>query len=114
MNFVPFIFTDSMDPAKKSRFKVKANECINRAKFYQKNIDDTIKKAGYSQKHVEIKADSIGNSYDSLFGRHLDCDVISVHIEDPYIRYGNFSLMEFPNVGCSHYLFTFKNLSIYR
>ena len=91
-----------MDPAKKSRFKVKANECINRAKFYQKNIDDTIKKAGYSQKHVEIKADSIGNSYDSLFGRHLDCDVISVHIEDPYIRYGNFSLMEFPNVGCSH------------
>ena len=49
------IRSESMDPAKKVRFRQKAKECMDRAESLQKNIDDTIKKVGYSHKHVEIK-----------------------------------------------------------
>ena len=33
------IRTESMDPSKKSRFREKANEYMNRAEVLQKNID---------------------------------------------------------------------------
>jgi len=79
------IRTEAMDPGKKSRFREKANEYMNRAEVLQKNID-AAKKAGNFHEHAEIQADSVGNSYESLFGQLLDCEVISVHIEDPYIR----------------------------
>ena len=79
------IRTETLDPAKKTRFREKANEYMNRAEVLQKNID-AAKKAGNFHEHADIQADSVGNSYESLFGQLLDCEVTSVHIEDPYIR----------------------------
>ena len=78
-------FSESMDGGKKAKFREKANEYMNRAEQLQKIIDNA-KKSGDFHEHIEIQADSVGHSYESLFGRFLDCDVISIHIEDPYIR----------------------------
>ncbi|CAF0759606.1 unnamed protein product [Didymodactylos carnosus] len=35
---------------------------------------------------IQIKDDSIGNSYEKIFGRFLDENVTQVDIQDPYIR----------------------------
>ena len=74
-----------MDSSKKARFREKANEYMNRAESLQKTID-AAKKSGTFHEHVDIPADSIGHSYNSLFGHFLDSDVTQIHIEDPYIR----------------------------
>ena len=51
----------------------------------QKDID-AAKDAGNFHEQIRISENSSGHSYQSLFGHFLDCDVKSIHIEDPYIR----------------------------
>ncbi len=98
--------SENLDPAKKARFKEKASECMSRAESIKKIIDDA-KKAGNFHEHVDIPADSIGHSYNSLFGRFLDSEVTSIHIEDPYIRAHHqivnlFRLLELVIRKCPH------------
>ena len=76
---------ESMDPTKKAKFREKAAEYLKRAEILQKKIDDA-KKAGNFHEHIEIAENSVGYSYDSIFGRFLDPDVTWVHVEDPYVR----------------------------
>lgn len=74
-----------MDSAKKTRFREKATEYMDRAETLQRQIEQA-KKSGDFHEHIDILADSTGHSYESLFGHFLDDDVVSIHIEDPYIR----------------------------
>ena len=58
---------------------------MNRAETLQKTIESA-KKSGNFHEHVDIPADSVGHSYNALFGHFLDFEVSNVHMEDPYIR----------------------------
>ena len=79
------IKTETMDSTKKAKFREKAEEYLKRAETLQKKIDEA-KKAGNFHEHIEISENAIGYSYESIFGRFLDPDVTSVHVEDPYVR----------------------------
>ena len=76
---------DTKDTTKKSKFREKATEYMNRAEALQKIIDSK-KKEGSFHEFQKIAENSIGNSYMSLFGRFLDTDVFTITVEDPYIR----------------------------
>lgn len=79
------IKTDNLDEAKKQRFRCKAKEYMSRAEELQRLIDAS-KKAGNFHEQIEVDNDSVGHSYESLFGHFLDSNVTHVHIEDPYLR----------------------------
>ena len=83
--FSTYHILDTNDTTKKSKFREKATEYMNRAEALQKIIDSK-KKEGSFHEFQKIAENSIGNSYMSLFGRFLDTDVFSITVEDPYIR----------------------------
>ena len=41
--------------------------------------------AGKYHEQVHIESNSVGHSYERLFGRFLDASVTAVEVEDPYI-----------------------------
>lgn len=51
-----------------------------------KDIISQLKEQGKYHEQITIENNSTGHSYDVIFNRFLDVDVISVKIEDPYIR----------------------------
>lgn len=51
-----------------------------------KRIIEKLKQEGNFHEQFHIESDSIGHSFESIFGRFLDEDVDYVEIEDPYIR----------------------------
>ena len=70
---------------KKVRYKQKASEYLDRSEKVQEIVNKEKENGNYHE-HIKIEANSIGNSYDSLFGRFLDESVKNVNVEDPYIR----------------------------
>ena len=52
---------------------------MNRAEALQKTIDSA-KAEGRFHEQIHISENSIGNSYEKLFGQFFDCDVTSIHI----------------------------------
>ena len=58
---------------------------MDRAELLSKQIDSE-KAAGKFHEQTRIEDNSIGHSYESLFGRFLDECVTKVTVEDPYIR----------------------------
>jgi Phospholipase D-like domain at C-terminus of MIT len=66
-------------------FRAKANTYLTRAEQIKAHIADEKKKGRYTE-HYEIKQDSVGHSYTSILGRFLGADVVSVLVEDPYIK----------------------------
>ena len=76
--YVKFV-SETKDPVKKAKFRDKATEYMNRAEALQKTIDSA-KAEGRFHEQIHISENSIGNSYEKLFGQFFDCDVTSIHI----------------------------------
>ena len=76
--YVKFV-SETKDPVKKAKFRDKATEYMNRAEALQKIIDSA-KAEGRFHEQIHISENSIGNSYEKLFGQFFDCDVTSIHI----------------------------------
>ena len=72
----------------KSKLRLKAKEYMDRAEKLKLQVERD-KKSGEYHEQLQIKTDSIGNSYDSIMGRFLDSFVTKVEIDDPYIRAGH-------------------------
>merc|ERR1719470_152615 len=73
------------DKDKKAKYRLKASEYLDRSEKVQEILSKE-KENGKYHEHINIEANSIGNSYNSLFGRFLDETVTTVTVEDPYIR----------------------------
>jgi len=73
------------DEARLAAFRAKAKQYMNRAEQLQQQIEAD-KKTGKFHEQIRIQNDAVGNSYEALFGRFLDDDVVKVTVEDPYIR----------------------------
>eukprot|EP00090_Calanus_glacialis_P013896 TRINITY_DN22531_c0_g1_i1.p1 TRINITY_DN22531_c0_g1~~TRINITY_DN22531_c0_g1_i1.p1 ORF type:complete len:237 (+),score=77.58 TRINITY_DN22531_c0_g1_i1:43-753(+) len=73
------------DKDKKAKYRLKASEYLDRSEKVQEIVSKE-KENGKYHEHIKIEANSIGNSYNSLFGRFLDETVTTVSVEDPYIR----------------------------
>ena len=73
------------DKEKKSRYRQKAEEYLNRTEKVQQIIDKEKENGNYHEQ-IKIEANSTGHSYESIFGRFLDKEVVQMTVEDPYIR----------------------------
>ena len=73
------------DKEKKTKYRQKAAEYLDRSEKVQEIVNNEKEKGKYHE-HIKIEANSTGNSYNALFGRFLDEKVVSVTLEDPYIR----------------------------
>lgn len=73
---------------KKDAFRSKIESYIGRAEQLKKHIEEQ-KDLGVYHEQISIEDNSKGHSYETLIGRFLDSDVVSVKIEDPYIRTHN-------------------------
>ena len=58
---------------------------MGRAEKLKKYIEN-LKGEGNYREQIQIKEDSRGHSYTSIFSRFLDNSVTEVEIDDPYIR----------------------------
>lgn len=67
---------------KLNAYRNKASEYVKRAEEISAEIED-MKRAGNFHEQIKLEGGSTGNSYQSLFGRFLDDDVIEVR----FIRY---------------------------
>jgi len=73
------------DKTKKLKYREKAAQYLDRCE----TLDTLIRKekeAGKYHEHIKIQANTVGFSYESMFGRFLDEDVQGVEVDDPYIR----------------------------
>merc|ERR1712142_302465 len=73
------------DKEKKVKYRLKASEYLDRSEKVQEIVNKE-KENGKYHEHIRIEANSVGNSYNSIFGRFLDDSVKIVNVEDPYIR----------------------------
>ena len=73
------------DKDKKAKYRLKASEYLDRSEKVQEIVSKE-KENGKYHEHIRIEANSIGNSYNSLFGRFLDETVTTVWVEYPCIR----------------------------
>ncbi|XP_076467702.1 MIT domain-containing protein 1-like [Babylonia areolata] len=73
------------DSAKKLRMREKIEEYLKRAEDLKTHIKGQ-KEAGKYHEQIRIANDSVGHSYNSLFGKFIEESLTSVEIEDPYIR----------------------------
>ncbi|KAK3929947.1 MIT domain-containing protein 1 [Frankliniella fusca] len=79
------VIKSTVDTTKKAQLREKVEEYMSRAEMIKKLIEEK-KALGEYREQVVIEADSIGHSYQSVFGRFLDSEVTDIEIEDPYIR----------------------------
>ncbi|PSN45397.1 MIT domain-containing protein 1 [Blattella germanica] len=73
------------NPEKKKNLHSKIESYMARAEKIKELIEEQ-KNLGKYHEQIIIENDSSGHSYKSLFGRFLDEEVISVEVEDPYVR----------------------------
>ncbi|KAK2712288.1 MIT domain-containing protein 1-like [Artemia franciscana] len=73
------------DPKKKSHFSQKANEYLDRAEHIKNHVHLEKSKGNYHEK-IRIEDGAKGFSYQSVFGRFLSESVLTIDVEDPYIR----------------------------
>jgi hypothetical protein len=66
-------------------FRAKANTYLTRAEQIKAHVAAEKQRGRYTE-HYEIQHDSTGHSYASILGRFLGADVLSVLVEDPYIK----------------------------
>lgn len=96
-----FLEIPTSEERKRSAYRQKIEECMNRAeklkdliKQQQKsslNISFSFQRSFFFQaknlhEQIQIKDNSIGNSYEKLFSRFFDGTVSEIIVEDPYIR----------------------------
>ncbi|KAI4459899.1 hypothetical protein MML48_6g00012398 [Holotrichia oblita] len=82
------ILVDSMKNStgnKKTYLRSKIEEYMNRAEQIKGKVAK-LKEEGKYHEQINIENNSTGYSYESVFGRFLDEDVIDVKVEDPYVR----------------------------
>lgn len=58
---------------------------MGRAESVKKRVE-VEKKLGLYHEQVIIEENSIGHSYEKVFGRFFDQEVTKIEIDDPYIR----------------------------
>jgi len=75
----------SSDDKKLNAYNTKVREYMDRAEQLKLEIDER-NRILQVHKKITVEEGSIGNSYQSLFGKFLDEDVSEVQVEDPYIR----------------------------
>ena len=80
-----FFFQTISDKEKKSKYRLKATEYIERTEKVHEIIAKEKEKGKYNEQ-IKIQVDSTGHSYEQIFGRFLDSSVTRVTVEDPYIR----------------------------
>ncbi|CAG5135403.1 unnamed protein product [Candidula unifasciata] len=73
------------DAGKRQRYRQKIEEYLARAEELKVFVKDE-KEASKQHEQIQVEPNSIGHSYDSLFGRYLTNFVTVVEVEDPYIR----------------------------
>lgn len=73
------------DKEKKSKYRLKANEYMDRSEKVHEIIRQEKEKGKYNEQ-IKIQVDSTGHSYETIFGRFLDSSVDKIKVEDPYIR----------------------------
>ncbi|KRT81994.1 hypothetical protein AMK59_6109, partial [Oryctes borbonicus] len=70
---------------KKTYLRGKIEEYMNRAEQIKEKISK-LKEEGKYHEQINITSNSTGYSYQSIFGRFLDEEIIDVKVQDPYIR----------------------------
>ena len=80
-----FNFQTISDKEKKSKYRLKANEYMDRSEKVHEIIRQEKEKGKYNEQ-IKIQVDSTGHSYETIFGRFLDSSVHKITVEDPYIR----------------------------
>ncbi|RZF40402.1 hypothetical protein LSTR_LSTR010989 [Laodelphax striatellus] len=78
------ICRETQDEEKKKYLRSKMDVYMRRAETLKKHINDEKSKGTYHEV-LRIENDSIGHSYDSVFGRFLNKDVTSIVVQDPYV-----------------------------
>lgn len=73
------------DSEKRKHFRSKIETYMSRAEALKHHIEDE-KSKGIYHEQIVIEHNSVGHSYQSVFGRFLDSEVCHVLVEDPYIR----------------------------
>uniref|UniRef100_A0A0B6ZLW5 MIT domain-containing protein n=1 Tax=Arion vulgaris TaxID=1028688 RepID=A0A0B6ZLW5_9EUPU len=73
------------DTSKRQRYRQKIEEYLARAEELKVFVKDE-KEASKQHEQIQITANSIGHSYETLFGHYLTKFVTAVEVEDPYIR----------------------------
>ena len=73
------------DKEKKSKYRLKANEYMDRSEKVHEIVRQEKEKGKYNEQ-IKIQVDSTGYSYETIFGRFLDSSVSKITVEDPYIR----------------------------
>ncbi|XP_054264378.1 MIT domain-containing protein 1-like isoform X2 [Macrosteles quadrilineatus] len=73
------------DQHKKQHYRNKVEAYMGRAEVLKKHMEDEQKRMNHHEQIV-IEHNSIGHSYESVFGKFLISDVKSILLEDPYIR----------------------------
>jgi len=73
------------DKDKKAKYRLKAEEYLERSEKVHQIIAKE-KENGKYHEQIKIQVNSIGYSYETIFGRFLENTVTSITVEDPYIR----------------------------
>ncbi|XP_023215592.1 MIT domain-containing protein 1-like [Centruroides sculpturatus] len=80
-----YLFVGMKDDKKRNHMRQKVTEYMDRAEKIKKLVQDE-KEAGKYHEQIQIADNSIGNDYEKIFGRFLDENLLSVEIDDPYVR----------------------------
>jgi hypothetical protein len=78
-------FSGRSEESVKKHFRAKASEYIARAEELKEFVEKA-KANGEYQEQIKIENDSVGHSYEAVFGRFLDKSVTKIFVSDPYIR----------------------------
>lgn len=73
------------DENRKQSFRKSAADYMSRAEKLR-DLIEAQKRSGKFHEQIRVEANSVGNSYEKLFGRFLDEHVTEVQVEDPYVR----------------------------
>ncbi|PVD35251.1 hypothetical protein C0Q70_06532 [Pomacea canaliculata] len=73
------------DVTKKSKLREKMEQYLKRAEDLKKRVQHD-KEVGKCHEQIQIAADSMGHSYNKIFGRFITDNLTSVEVDDPYIR----------------------------
>ena len=95
-----FFFQTISDKEKKSKYRLKATEYIERTEKVHEIIAKEKEKGKYNEQ-IKIQVDSTGHSYEQIFGRFLDSSVTRVTVEDPYIRAHHQIVNSSASVSCA-------------
>ncbi|XP_074651734.1 MIT domain-containing protein 1-like [Tubulanus polymorphus] len=73
------------DEKKKQHLRKNIASYMDRAETIKKSVEK-LKESGKYHEQIKIESNSVGHSYEKIFGSYMDEALTTVEIEDPYIR----------------------------